>query len=154
VDWVRQYLATPQRREIRVCISPFDTPLVSALAAFADGMGVEQGGNWQVFNWPATLDALLKARAALGPMPRGSLILGIEGCAHAIQLRVGAGSASAQKCAGPADLTFEAALATRILFGPLPVWQVSGLPPQLPPQGALLNAWCPLPLYLPEQDHV
>jgi hypothetical protein len=150
VDLIRQYLANPERHEVRVCISPFDGELIRALAAFAGGMGIEQGGNWQIVNWPATLDALLKARLLIGPMAPGQVTLAIDGVARAIRLRVEGGTAAAENCAGPADLKLDAALATRVLFGPLPPWQVI----KLPPQAALLNAWCPLPMYLPEQDHV
>jgi predicted N-acetyltransferase YhbS len=150
VGLVRQHLGMPPHRNVRICLSPFDPPLIRAVSACAGGMGVEGGGNWQVFHWARTLDALLQARQAIEPLPDGVVTLALTGSHRAIRLRVQGAAASAEECGGPADLTLDAALAIRVLFGPLLPWQLT----TLPPQAAVLNAWCPLPLYLPEQDHV
>ena len=40
--------------------------LLPKLAQLSEGVSASSSGNWQIFDWAATLDALLKTRAALG----------------------------------------------------------------------------------------
>ena len=112
------------------------------LDTIAEVTTVQRCGNWQVFDWPAVLQALLSERARSGDAESGTLVLQI-GDADRLLLRVDAMKASAEATAEPAQITLDPQTAVRSLFGPLrPSW----------PRGAA--SWFPLPVHLPHTDRV
>lgn len=124
--------------------------LARSVALFAEKVSVEESGNWQVFDWPTTLTALLRARRQDGELSTGEIVLGIRGEPRRLALRVGANEAVCEPTDAPAALELDAPAMLQFLCGPL-------LPSQrtrLPPAAACLDAWCPLPLRLSRQDHV
>ena len=60
-----------------VAVSPAKTALVRSLDAIAESTTVRFADNWQVFDWPATLTALLRERVRAGDAEPGSLVLQI-----------------------------------------------------------------------------
>ncbi len=123
--------------------------LLPKLARLSEGVSASSSGNWQIFDWAATLDALLKTRAALGPLVDGAVVVEIAGYGRvALEVR-GAAAQCVGTEAAPA-LQLDALTAMRLLCGPLPPSLVSPLPAAAAP----LEQWCPLPLFWARQDAV
>ncbi len=124
-------------------------PLVPQLGQIAESFSVDSTGNWQIFDWVATLDALLKVRATTTPLLEGKIVLAIKEYGR-IALAISAGEATCSASDDAADLEIDAFTAHRLFFGPLPPSAVIDLPANL----AVLEQWCPLPLYWAKQDGV
>ena len=142
------WCATRGERRISVAVSPWQTVAAHSLGAPADQTALRCCGNWQVFDWPALLAAVLGERARGGTLPGGEMVLDIAGTGP---LRLWA-DGTAAGCA-PADdpplVALEQVSAMRALFGPLPAHLAGSAP--LP---ATLESWCPLPLHIPTADRV
>jgi len=123
--------------------------LLPKLADLCEGMSISSSGNWQIFAWEQTLDALLKTRATLGPLVEGTVVIAIEGYAS-IALEVRGKEARAFRTEAEPDLITSAATAMRMLCGPLAPSAVL----ELPTRTAALDQWCPLPLFWSRQDGV
>lgn len=145
-------LLSGEHRALDIQHDAFPRPWPRRLAALAESQRIAPSGNWRIFDWPATLGALLQACCDLTPMAEGRVVLEIDGQCYA--LRVEGGLADCQRCDGPAEVSGDGLAMTRLLFGPLrpslvrPVSQASAA------AASLLEAWCPLPLSIPHQDHV
>lgn len=124
--------------------------LARAVGEFAEVVSLHPSGNWQVLDWPAVLGALMRARAAEGPMAEGEVVVGLRGGGGRFALRVGARGVSCEPSDRPAALELDGPGLLRCLAGPLSPSRGFALPPAAAP----LDAWCPLPLYLARQDHV
>lgn len=124
---------------VTVSVSPTHNALVRRLDAIAEATTVRFADSWQVFDWPATLTALLRERARAGDADPGSLVLQI-GETNRLRLSVDGSSADAVPTDEPADFTMDEIAALRALFGPL--------------QPPLPVSWFPLPAYLPHADRV
>ena len=123
--------------------------LLPKLAALCGEMSVHSSGNWQVFDWVAVLDALLKAQSTLVPLSDGAVVIEIADYGKVL-LEVASGNArSILTNANPA-LQIDAFTAMRLLFGPLPPSTLLALPQA----AAALEQWCPLPLFWGRQDGV
>ena len=133
---------------VTLAVSPAKTALVRSLDAIAESTTVRFADNWQVFDWPAALTALLGERARSGDAEPGSLVLQI-GETERLRLRVDGTRAGAVPTDEPAQLTLNEIEAMRLLFGPLrPSWpHVDAVP-----RGAA--SWFPLPAHLPHADRV
>ncbi len=131
-------------------IHPWSVGQARLLSRHCESMGIRATGNWQVLNWVATLDALLKLAHRGTHLAAGEVVVQIEGAAT-VRLSVGAGGAGCEAAEGaPADLVCDTHTAMRALFGPLPTSSVCDLP-----AGArILESWCPLPLSWSRQDGV
>jgi predicted N-acetyltransferase YhbS len=130
-------------------LPPLSRDLVHNLGRYCEQASVRSSGNWQVIDWIAVTDALMKTRRRNTPMADGSVVLAIEGYG-AIQLQVSGDEAGCAAADGPPDLRCNAPTAMRLLFGPLAPSQVMPLPANAAP----LEPWCPLPLTWPRQDGV
>ena len=123
--------------------------LLPKLAQLCEGASASSSGNWQIFDWATTLDALLKARAALVPLMDGAVVVEIAGYGRVV-LEVRGNTAQCVRTETAPALQMDAFAAMRLLCGPLPPSLV--LP--LPAAAAPLEQWCPLPLFLGRQDAV
>ena len=123
--------------------------LLPKLAQLSEGVSASSSGNWQIFDWAATLDALLKTRTALVPLMDGAVVVEIVGYGRvALEVR-GDDSQCVRTEAAPA-LQMDTFTAMRLLCGPLSPSLVSPLPAAAAP----LEQWCPLPLFWGRQDGV
>ena len=123
--------------------------LLPKLAAVCGGMSVHSSGNWQIFDWAAALDALLKVQGTLIPLNDGAVVIEIADYGKVL-LEVAGGSARCIRSDAAPALQTDAFTAMRLLFGPLPPATVLALPQA----AAALEQWCPLPLFWGRQDGV
>ena len=134
-------------------IPPFELPpwsrLLPKLARLCEGVSASSSGNWQIFDWAATLDALLKTHAALVPLMDGAVVVEIAGYGR-VALEVRGNAAQCVRTEAAPALQMDAFTAMRLLCGPLRPSLV--LP--LPSAAAPLEQWCPLPLFWGRQDAV
>ena len=123
--------------------------LLPKLAKLCEGMGAHSSGNWLILDWQATVNALLKTRTAQSPLLDGSVVIEIEEYGR-ILLEVDGENTRCVRTDDDAALSTDPATAMRLLFGPLPPSTVL----TLPVRAALLEQWCPLPLFWCRQDGV
>ncbi len=125
-------------------------PIGRTLADMSEYISTSGSGNWQIFNWPKVLTTLLRERHAASPLQPGSVAVGINDAKLVVRLTVDGTNATCATTSDKPDITADAPTVTRLLLGPLSPSRV--LP--LPAAAAILDAWCPLPLWLPPEDHV
>ena len=136
---------TPQ---VRVTVSPRQRALARRLGVLADSTRVQCCGNWQVFEWPAVVAALLAERARSEALTAGEALVEIAG-AGCLRLWVDGIEAGCEPTAAEPQVRLTAADALRALGGPLPgVFPASGAVP------ATLGSWCPLPFHIPSADRL
>ena len=133
---------------IAVAASPWQTVAARSLGALADKSELGCCGNWQVFDWPALLAAVLGERARGGALPSGEVVLEIAGAGR-LRLWVDGTAGGCAETGDPPQAVLDPVTAKRALFGPLPAHLAGSAP--LPPA---LESWCPLPLYIPAADRV
>jgi GNAT superfamily N-acetyltransferase len=107
-------------------------------------------GNWRIFRWERVLAALLSVRPAMGPVLPGLCALGIEGWGSVRLECDGRAFSCEPRPLSEASLRCDPATAMRLLFGPTRPSAVL----DLPASAAVLDQWCPLPLYWAGQDAV
>lgn len=145
------WVASRDRSTAFVAATPFD-PLVAALAPLAEQIAVAASGNWRILEHARVLDAILGAvsERTPGTLKPGEVTLAVAETGERLRLWVDGERAGCEASAATPALTLPAPLLLRTLFGPLPARATTALPRA----AALLDAWCPLPLGLPRQDHV
>lgn len=128
-------------------------PVGVLLHAIAEHRSVTTNGNWLIFDWPKVLGALLDARQRQCPLPRGAVVLQIDGGSANVLLQVGESAVGATwtEKRQPPDLSGDALMITRALLGPT---NPAHIIPLDNGHAALLNAWCPLPAGFSPQDYV
>ena len=94
--------------------------------------------------------ALASARHDENALMHGSVVIGIDDPEIRWRLTVDQNGPHCQMSNDQPDLCVDAPTLMQLLFGP---WPPSRTMP-LPPSAAILDAWCPLPLGIPKQDHV
>ena len=142
------WCATHGERAISVAMSPWQTVAAHSLGAVADETELRCCGNWQVFDWPALLAAVLGERARGGTLPGGEVVLEIAGAGR-LRLWVDGSAGGCTQTGDPPQAVLDPVTAMRALFGPLPAHLAASAP--LP---ATLESWCPLPLHIPVADRV
>lgn len=130
----------------------FETPglpgaLVTELSRMCEQPAIHSCGNWQIFDWQGTLDALFKLKRRFFRLVDGEFCLEIEGYGR-LKMSVNGPDASCTRTHSRVDFSCSSIQATRLLFGPESP-AMNGLA-----NHPMLNAWCPLPLYMPRQDEV
>ena len=138
-----------QRSEVSVPVSQLHPGRARLLSTCCEAVSIRSTGNWQIFDWPAVVGALLSAQNAARALAHGRVRLGIEGLGP-LELGVDSGGPYCSKAAGQADLSCDARTAMRLLFGPTS----PSLVLELPAAARVLEQWCPLPLHWPHQDGV
>ena len=134
---------------LSVALDPMREPLSEAITSMAEWTRLETSGNWQIFDWPATVSALLRAALQRGPLAPGRVVLGIEGVGS-MSVCVDLSGPSCEMTDEPADIQSDGPRMMRLLFGPVKPSMIMALPPA----AAVLDQWCPLPLFIGQQDQV
>ena len=133
---------------VTVAVPPWQRAAARRLGALADSTRVQCCGNWQVFDWPAVLAALLAERARSETLPAGEAVVEIAG-AGCLRLWVESAAAGCEPADAVPRIRFSAAAALRALGGPLP-----GCFPESDADTAALRSWCPFPLHIPSADRL
>ncbi len=149
VHMIGSWVECQTSEDVAFAIRPVQHDLMRRLARFCEGSNVSASGNWQIFDWESVADALMQLRRLSGPMLPGSVVVAIDDLIH-LRLEVEGGDCRCTATDAPADVQFDEATAMRVLFGPLTPSQTV----KLASSAVLLDQWCPLPLYLPQQDKV
>ncbi len=146
VQIVRALLSGGEPWSVSVALQATQVELIRAISELAERVRIEHSGNWQVFDWPATVGALMRARHASSPLAPGEVALGADG--RAFRMVVDGDGPRCEPFSGRAAVELDGTAMTRLLLGPLPPAAVVADAP------APLSAWCPLPLGFSTQDHV
>jgi len=147
---VRAWTAGHCKGSVTFEIHPWSVGQAQLLSRYCESQSVSATGNWQVLDWPAALDALMKLAQRGIPLAAGEVVVHIESAATVRLCADGTGAGCEAAEGARADLTCDSHTAMRALFGPLPPSSVCDLP-----EGArILESWCPLPLSWGRQDGV
>jgi predicted N-acetyltransferase YhbS len=138
-----------QRPEVSLPVSPLQPNRARLLYTCCEGVSVRSSGNWQIFDWPAVLGALLDARNAAHSLAPGRVCIGIQGVG-AIELGVDRNDTFCTLSDREPDLSCDTRTAMRLLFGPT----APSLVMELPSAARMVEQWCPLPLHWHHQDGV
>ena len=133
--------AERRTRQVTVAVSPWQRALARRLGVLADSTRVQCCGNWQIFDWPAVLAALLAERARSEPLHTGEAVVEIAG-ADRLRLWVNGAAAGCEPTNAEPQIRLTAADALRALGGPLP----GAFPAPGGAGPAPLGSWCPPPL--------
>ena len=117
--------------------------------ALADSTRVQCCGNWQVFDWPAVLDALLAERARSEALPAGEAVVQIAGAGR-LRLWVDDATGGCEPTNAAPQIRLTAAEALRAFGGPLR----GAFPASGGSVPANLGSWCPLPFHIPSADRL
>ena len=149
---VRARVEQGDAESVTLTAGPLAGRFLHRLGEVCEAAALRSSGNWQVFDWPRVISALLAARAADpsgAPLADGRVTLGIEGCGT-VAVSVDGGEVSCGRVEEKPAVSCGPHLAHRLLFGPLPPSQSL----LLPKEAEALESWCPLPLFSSRQDAV
>ncbi len=148
MDVLRVWLARSEGGRLNVRVQPDEAAFGRTLGAVCESVNVGASGNWQVFDWQAVLDALMRVQDRKAGLPEGRVVVDIEGTRLA--LRVDGEGAECELTGDDPDFDTTALEAHRVLFGPTAPHAVT----TVPKAAALLEAWCPLPVGYARPDGV
>ena len=143
--WVEQ--GTQDSASIHM--GPIARGLLSQLAETCESTAVGHSANWLVFDWCTVITTLLSARHTVTPMPSGRVTISL-GEYGTVAVNLEENKVTCKRVDEQPMLTCDDKMAHRLFFGPLPPSQVVALPLE----AALLESWCPLPLFWPRLDAV
>lgn len=132
-----------------VNIPPIQHDVFAAITSICEFPQVTPLGCWQIFDWPRVLSATLALKNQYSDPMDGSVTVEIPKVGTLL-LEVREEKVSCQWVSNEPDLTLDSSTAMRLFFGPLSASSVA----HLPGSAKILEAWCPLPLYLSRPDWV
>lgn len=145
-DWMVQQ----DVEEVKILLAPWQDGAARRFGKIAEEFRMLDSGNFRIFNWEKVIGSLMQVKNQMNPMVQGCLKLGITGYGT-LQMTVENGKASCCRTQDAADVELDHHTASRVLFGNCPAYLAAKLPVNA---GALLEAWCPLPLCWLVQNHV
>lgn len=135
--------AMQSENRLAIKLAPWQLSSIPRMLRIGTGLTGYADAQWNMLDWPQTLQKLLTFKASYADLEEGTLVLDIEGCGR-IAVTVSGGKAAVEPTAAPVDLTFSQLDAVYTLAGPVPSALV-GL--QLPRQvQRCFASWFPLPL--------
>lgn len=135
-----------ERGDISFSLQPHQVELVRLFSAVCESSSIYSPSHFYIRNWDKVVNAFMKLKASYCSLPKGELIIGIEGYG-ALRAFVDDSGAGCEKTTKTPELTLDRLAATRYIFGPYP-------PVFTGEAGALAQAWFPLPLSWNGQDRV
>ncbi|MBS0198235.1 MAG: GNAT family N-acetyltransferase [Planctomycetes bacterium] len=132
-------------KNLRVSMPLLQTPQFARIANLSDDVSLIEASNWRIYDWPAVLGALLRAKHAAQPLPAGACVLRITDADETVRLEVD-GEARCTRTSAAADLEADSSEMLRLLASPIPADRPGGRTDWL--------AWRPLPLMIPMQDRI
>lgn len=120
-------------------VAPYMKEILRICAAGCQSFSIGWPSRYKIIHWAEVLDALMKLKVQYEDLPEGEFNLGIEGYGT-VQLYVHGAEAGCRMAETEyPEITLNCLDASRVLFGPLPSYTVTELPP-------LARLWLPLPL--------
>lgn len=135
-------------KDLSVTVQPDDVPLSRALGDVAEWMNVSTSGNWQVYDWATTLEAMLAVKREVGGLAEGEVTVGIGD--ERFRMAVDGDGVSVTATDGEVDLAVSPFEAHRVFFGPVRPENVVAIPDS----ARVVAAWAPLPLGFMRGDSV
>lgn len=142
-------------KSLRLSVPLIRSPQFVRLEELSDDVSLIEASNWRIYDWPAVIGALLNAKHAATPLPRGTCVLKVNGShtsestatGDSIKFRMTVDDgASCRPSDDPPDFESGASQLLRALASPLPS--------ELPHRAVALALWRPLPLMIPMQDRI
>ena len=134
-------------KTIRIPMAPWENEVLSHMARIAEGVQILSPSKFKLLHPDRVIDAFLKLKQRLAPLPEGELFMEIKGFG-VVCLSVKSGTAECRCVQGhQAELCLSPADAARLVFGHLPTSLIAVLPPYA-------AAWFPLPLSWDFMDFV
>ncbi len=146
---LQNWISATENEPWWINIAPIQNDVFNAITSICEYPQITPSGCWQIFDWQAVLSATLSLRHQFSNLMEGNVIVEITGVG-VFQLEVRPGKAVCRKVETRPDLTLNSQTAMRLFFGPLSASSVM----KLAGPARLLEAWCPLPLYLSRPDWV
>lgn len=123
---------------LHVPLAPWMKEELAKMARVAEGVQVLSPSKFKILHPDRVIDAFLKLKQSLSPLPEGELLIEIQGFGT-LRLSVKDGLAECKYVQEKAQLSLDSMDAARLLFGHLPSSLIADLPPHA-------EAWLPLPL--------
>ena len=137
-----------QNGRLGVMVQPDEVGLSRLLGGMAEAVNVSGSGNWQIYDWETTLDALMKVKRETHRIEEGEVNVEVD--SDTFKLFVTTDRTGCVKTDDAPDLALTVFEAHRLLFGPSrPVDVV-----EIPDRARMLNTWMPLPLGFMRADSV
>ncbi len=131
-------------KELHILAAPYETEALDLFDRTFERVNISATCHFKIINYDKVVDAFLRLKTKIVPLPEGDFILGIKDYGN-IKLTVKDNSSSCVRTEQPAELTLDSLAATRLLFGVLPAKEDIPAP---------VRAWLPLPLSWNLQDRV
>ena len=126
--------------QMEIIVMPYERQRTALIRPMCESCALVPEEMIRVLNWERTLDALMRLRAASGPMMDGEVALEIDG--EKLTLRAEGGQTSVTHETRPADFTLSGRQAVQLL---------TGMEGALCTDPRMLN-WLPLPLHFSSPD--
>ncbi len=134
-------------KTLLIPIAPWAKEELSRMARVSDGVQIHSPSKFKLLHPDRVIDAFLKLKQSLAPLPEGELLMEIKGFG-AMYLSVKSGVAECKYVQQKnANLRLSPTDAARLVFGHLPAFLIAELPPHA-------AAWFPLPLSWDFMDFV
>lgn len=159
-DMIAAFAAVNQNEFIHVEVPLLNPPLLQQLGELCEEVIVRPANSWQVLDWEKVIGSLMRTKNQSTELLPGQIVIGISGYGN-VQVAVGAGQVRTGRTEQQADLVLNESAMMRFLFGPVPPQFGTGSAQRVINEGsgqsglieaadkiALLQSWCPLPLYL------
>jgi GNAT superfamily N-acetyltransferase len=140
--------ARKTEQDVNVTVQPSDVGLARSLSEVAEGVSVNGTGNWQIYDWEATLDALMRVKHATAGSIEGECRIAIG--EERFKLFVTDDRVGCQATEEVPDLKLTPFQAHRFLFGPTRPSEVI----DIPDAARAVESWLPLPLSFLRADSV
>lgn len=157
--WVRQQSADA----VHLALKPWELASIRQFSRICESWSISTAYNVNILDWPPVLESYLRLKAIQADLADGILHLQIIRPDRALDLRLAVEGrevactaiANADAVDAGSRISLDDALATRLVFGPLPPAML--LPADLPvttEASRLLNSWFPLPFAWPGPDQI
>ncbi len=135
-----------QGRSLLLRCAPHQVEAIRIFSRACEQLKITSPSHFKICRWDRVLDAFLKLKQKISPLPEGKMTVAIGGYG-AVRITVQNGVASCVNTDAYPEMTMDPLTASRFFFGPLPSVCTGYTPP-------VANAWFPLPLTWNLQDRV
>ena len=150
IQIIRSLSDKSEHHQIALNVDQLPISLRHRISEFAEAYAASTAGNWQIFDWPTVISALLAYAQKQATLSPASVVVGIDDLHLTLRLTIDNERTQCKVTDDKPDIHGDSARILRLLFGPLPPRQVMAIPRS----ASILESWCPLPLSLSKPDQV